>query len=69
MRAELRRLMEAASIACPMRFRQRLHLRAIEEMSVEDVALRWPCRGHRAHALFRARGLLRERLSRDVDLA
>ena len=70
MRAELRRLMEAGIDELPDAFRTVFILRAVEEMSVEDVAvtLDLPEATVRTR-MFRARGLLRERLARDIDLA
>jgi RNA polymerase sigma-70 factor (ECF subfamily) len=70
MRAELRRLIETSIDRLPDAFRSVFILRAVEEMSVEDVAeaLDVPEATVRTR-LFRARGLLRERLSRDVDVA
>jgi len=70
MRAELRRLMEACIDRLPETFRTVFILRAVEEMSVEDVAsaLDLPEATVRTR-LFRARGLLREGLSRDIDVA
>jgi RNA polymerase sigma-70 factor (ECF subfamily) len=70
MRGELRRLMEACIDRLPDAFRSVFILRAIEEMSVEDVAtaLDLPEATVRTR-LFRARGLLREGLSRDIDVA
>lgn len=70
MRAELRRLMEVGIDCLPDAFRTVFILRAVEEMSVEDVAaaLDLPEATVRTR-LFRARGLLRERLARDIDLA
>jgi RNA polymerase sigma-70 factor (ECF subfamily) len=70
MRAELRRLMEACIDRLPDAFRSVFILRAVEEMSVEDVAtaLDLPEATVRTR-LFRARGLLREGLSRDIDMA
>ena len=70
MRGELRRLMEACIDRLPDAFRSVFILRAVEEMSVEDVAtaLDLPEATVRTR-LFRARGLLREGLSRDVDVA
>lgn len=70
MRAELRKLMEAGIDCLPDAFRTVFILRAVEEMSVEDVAsaLDLPEATVRTR-LFRARGLLRERLARDIDLA
>jgi len=70
MRAELRALMETCIDRLPDAFRTVFILRAVEEMSVEDVAaaLNLPEATVRTR-LFRARGLLREGLSRDIDLA
>jgi len=70
MRAELRQMMEACIDRLPDAFRSVFMLRAVEEMSVEDVAtlLDLPEATVRTR-LFRARGLLREGLSRDIDVA
>jgi RNA polymerase sigma-70 factor (ECF subfamily) len=70
MRAELRRMMEACIDRLPDAFRSVFMLRAVEEMSVEDVAaaLDLPEATVRTR-LFRARGLLREGLSNDIDVA
>jgi len=70
MRAELRQMMEACIDRLPDAFRSVFMLRAVEEMSVEDVAtlLDLPEATVRTR-LFRARGLLREGLSRDIDMA
>ena len=70
MRNEMRRLMEARIDLLPDAFRSVFMLRAVEELSVEEVAvaLGLPEPTVRTR-LFRARGLLREGLSRDVDLA
>lgn len=70
LRAEMRRLMEARIDRLPDGFRSVFMLRAVEEMSVEDVAaaLGLPEATVRTR-LFRARSLLREGLSRDVDMA
>ena len=70
MRAELRHLLEASIDRLPEAFRTVFILRAVEEMSVEDVAgaLDLPEATVRTR-LFRARGLLRARLSQHVDLA
>ena len=67
---EMRRLMEARIDRLPDAFRTVFMLRAVEEMSVEEVAaaLDMPEATVRTR-FFRARGLLREGLSRDVDLA
>jgi RNA polymerase sigma-70 factor (ECF subfamily) len=70
MRAEMRRLMEARIDCLPEAFRIVFMLRAVEEMSVEEVAaaLEMPEATVRTR-FFRARSLLREGLSRDVDVA
>jgi RNA polymerase sigma-70 factor, ECF subfamily len=70
MRAEVRRLIEARIDTLPDAFRTVFMLRAVEELSVEEVAvaLEIPEATVRSR-FFRARGLLREGLSRDVDLA
>jgi RNA polymerase sigma-70 factor (ECF subfamily) len=70
LRAEVRRLMEAAIDALPEAFRTVFVLRAVEELSVEEVAaaLGVPDATVRTR-FFRARGLLRERLARDMDMA
>jgi RNA polymerase sigma-70 factor (ECF subfamily) len=69
MRSEVRRLMEARIDTLPEAFRTVFMLRAVEELSVEDVAatLELPEATVRTR-LFRARGLLREGLSHDIDL-
>ena len=70
MRTQVRRLMEARIDALPEAFRTVFMLRAVQELSVEEVsaALKLPEATVRTR-YFRARGLLREGLSRDVDLA
>ena len=70
MRTEMRRLIESRIDRLPDAFRVVFMLRAIEEMSVEEVAaaLEMPEATVRTR-FFRARGLLREGLSRDVDVA
>ncbi len=70
MRAELRRALEDSIDRLPDAFRGVVILRAVEEMSVEDVAaaLDLPEATVRTR-LFRARALLREMLSHDLDLA
>lgn len=70
MRSEVRRLMEARIDQLPESFRTVFMLRAVEELSVEEVAaaLEIPEATVRTR-FFRARSLLREGLSRDVDLA
>jgi RNA polymerase sigma-70 factor, ECF subfamily len=70
MRSEIRRLMEARIDMLPETFRSVFMLRAVEELSVEEVAaaLEIPEATVRTR-FFRARGLLREGLSREIDLA
>ena len=70
MRGEVRRLMEARIDMLPDAFRTVFMLRAVEELSVEEVAvvLEIPEATVRTR-FFRARGLLREGLASDVDLA
>jgi RNA polymerase sigma-70 factor, ECF subfamily len=70
MRSELRRLVEARIDTLPEVFRTVFMLRAVEEWSVEEVAeaLQLPEATVRTR-YFRARGLMREGLSRDIDLA
>ena len=70
MRGEIRRLMEARIDLLPDTFRSVFMLRAVEELSVEEVALALDV--HEATVrtrFFRARGLLRDGLARDVDIA
>lgn len=70
MRAELRKIIEARIDTLPDAFRTVFMLRAVDELSVEEVAdaLEIPEATVRTR-FFRARGLLREGLSRDVDFA
>jgi RNA polymerase sigma-70 factor, ECF subfamily len=70
MRSEVRALMEACIDALPEAFRTVFMLRAVEEMSVEEVsaALGLPEATVRTR-FFRARGLLREGLAREFDHA
>ena len=70
MRAEVRRLVEGHIDALPEAFRTVFVLRAVEEWSVEEVsaALALPEATVRTR-FFRARGLLRERLACDMDVA
>lgn len=70
MRGEIRRLMEARIDTLPEAFRTVFMLRAVEELSVDEVAsaLGLPEATVRTR-FFRARGLLRAALSRDVDVA
>ncbi|MEG2444011.1 MAG: RNA polymerase sigma factor [Acinetobacter sp.] len=69
-RAQIRQLIEAKIDQLPEVFRPVFVLRAIEEMSVEETAacLGLPPATVRSR-FFRARGLLRESLARDVDLS
>ncbi|KAB2899383.1 MAG: RNA polymerase sigma factor [Burkholderiaceae bacterium] len=70
MRAEIRRLMEARIDLLPDAFRSVFMLRAVEEMNVEEVsqALGIPEATVRTR-FFRARGMLRESLASDIDVA
>ena len=70
MRAQMRQLMEARIDALPAAFRTVFMLRAVQELSVEEVstALEIPEATVRTR-YFRARSLLRKGLARDVDLA
>jgi len=69
-RADLRRLLESKIDALPDVFRSVYVLREISEMSVEEtaVSLAIPEATVRSR-LFRARGLLRESLARELDMA
>src|SRR6266705_4299864 len=69
-RAQTRRLLEAEIDELPDTFRTVFVLRALEELSVEEsaVALDIPEATVRSR-FFRARGLLREALSKEIDLA
>jgi RNA polymerase sigma-70 factor (ECF subfamily) len=68
LRAETRRLLESKIDGLPTAFRAVFVLRAIEEMSVEEAAaaLGVPKATVRTR-FFRAKGLLREALSREID--
>ena len=70
MRAQVRRQIEARIDTLPASFRTVFMLRGVEEMSVEEVAeaLGIPEATVRSR-FFRARGILREGLSRDIDMA
>ncbi len=70
LRAETRRIMEAKIDALPDAFRTVFVLRAVEELSVEETAaaLDIPEATVRTR-FFRARSLLRESLSRELDMA
>jgi RNA polymerase sigma-70 factor (ECF subfamily) len=69
LRAETRRLLEARIDLLPDAFRTVFVLRAVDELSVEEVAecLHIPAATVRTR-YFRAKGLLRESLSRDIDM-
>jgi RNA polymerase sigma-70 factor (ECF subfamily) len=69
-RAEARRLLEAKIDQLPDAFRTVFVLRAVEEMTVEEaaVALGIPEATVRTR-FFRAKALLRESLSREIDIA
>ncbi len=68
MRAELRRIMEARIDQLPAKYRTVFMLRAVEEMTAEEVsqALKIPEATVRTQ-FFRARSLLREGLASDID--
>ena len=69
-RAEIRKLLEKRIDALPDAYRPVFMLRAVEEMSVEEVAevLHVPPATVRTR-FFRARSLLRESLASEIDLA
>ena len=70
LRAETRRLIEAGIDRLPNAFRTVFVLRAVEELSVEETAV---CLGIPTATVrsrfFRARGLLREALAREIDVS
>jgi RNA polymerase sigma-70 factor, ECF subfamily len=70
MRAEVRKQIEARIDTLPEQFRAVFMLRGVEELTVEEVAamLEIPEATVRSR-FFRARGILREGLSRDIDMA
>jgi RNA polymerase sigma-70 factor, ECF subfamily len=70
LRAEVRRMLERRIDALPEQFRTVFMLRDVEEMSVEETAehLGIPAATVRTRA-FRARALLRDALSRELDVA
>jgi RNA polymerase sigma-70 factor, ECF subfamily len=70
LRAETRRLLERNIGALPDAFRTVFVMRALEEMSVDETAavLGIPVSTVRTR-FFRARGMLRESLARDIDFA
>lgn len=69
LRAQMRRLLEARIDELPDGYRTVFMLRGVEELSVEETAaaLDMPQATVRTR-YFRARGLLREALARDIDL-
>ena len=69
-RAEMRKLLEARIDALPDAYRPVFVLRAVEEMSVDEIAevLHIPPATVRTR-FFRARSLLRESLASEIDLA
>jgi RNA polymerase sigma-70 factor (ECF subfamily) len=69
-RAETRRLLEKKIDALPDAFRTVFVLRAIEDLSVEETALTLGIPEATVRSrFFRARGLLRESLAREIDSA
>lgn len=70
MRAQVRQLLEARIDLLPEAFRSVFMLRAVEEMSVEEVAeaLEIPAATVRTR-FFRARSLMRESLASEIDVA
>ncbi|NMM79677.1 RNA polymerase subunit sigma [Acidovorax sp. SRB_14] len=69
-RTEMRRLMERRIDALPEAFRTVFVLRAVQELSVEEVAAALGLAEATVRTrFFRARGLLRESLSREMDFA
>jgi len=69
-RAEMRKLLEARIDTLPEAFRSVFVLRALEEMSVEETATALGLNEATVRSrFFRARALLREWLSRDIDVA
>lgn len=70
MRAQVRQQIEARIDTLPDAFRTVFMLRGVHEMSVEEVALALDISEATVRSrYFRARSLLREGLSRDIDLA
>ena len=70
LREELRRLMESRIDALPEVFRSVFVLRGVQELSVEEVALALGIPEATVRTrYFRARSLLREGLSQDLDMA
>ena len=70
MRAQIRQQIEARIDSLPDSFRSVFMLRGVEELSVEEVALALDIPEATVRSrFFRARGILREGLSRDIDMA
>lgn len=70
MRTQVRQQIEARIDTLPDAFRTVFMLRGVEELSVEEVALALGIPEATVRSrFFRARGILREGLSRDIDLA
>ena len=70
MRAQVRQQIEARIDNLPESFRTVFMLRGVEELSVEEVALALELPEATVRSrFFRARGILREGLSRDIDMA
>jgi RNA polymerase sigma-70 factor (ECF subfamily) len=69
-RAEMRKLLEKRIDALPDAYRPVFVLRAVEDLSIEEIAevLRVPAATVRTR-FFRARSLLRESLASEIDLA
>lgn len=70
MRAQVRAQIEARIDTLPEAFRTVFMLRGVEELTVEEVALALDIPEATVRSrFFRARGILREGLSRDIDMA
>ncbi len=70
MRAQIRQQIEARIDSLPDSFRTVFMLRGVEELSVEETALALDIPDATVRSrYFRARGILREGLSRDIDMA
>lgn len=69
-RAQIRQQIEARIDSLPDSFRSVFMLRGVEELSVEETSLALDIPGATVRSrFFRARGILREGLSRDIDMA
>lgn len=70
MRTQTRQQIEARIDSLPDSFRSVFMLRGVEELSVEETALALAIPEATVRSrFFRARGILREGLSRDIDMA